>query len=282
MSSYQESIIRRSDDRSNSYGAIYVYGDACPILGNVTSSDNDRLRSGGDMNWNATLRALYFDSMNTRKAQIDARATSPEYVQWVYRTEFSAWLCGDESFFWITGRAGSGKSTLMKHIADSRKTKQLLQQTGDQWAVVHFFFDFRAGAGIGNSLEGMLRSMLYQLLKQCPDFIGHKLSPGGLLGLDLPSCLDYICELIDKASYRICAFIDGMDEFEGYGADLVEMIHKLEDRAGFKLCLASRPYDIFINSFSKHASLSVQDYNDESIRLYTQVGSEHAQVSPRL
>ncbi|KAK5096166.1 hypothetical protein LTS08_007772 [Lithohypha guttulata] len=281
MSSYQESTIRRSDDKSNSYGDIYVYGNACPILGNVASSGNNRLRPGGDVNWNATLRALYFDSMNTRKAQIDARATSPEYVQWVYRTEFSVWLCGDESFFWITGRAGSGKSTLMKHVADSRKTKQLLQQTGDQWAVVHFFFDFRAGAAIGNSLEGMLRSMLYQLLKQCSDFIGDQLSPGGLLSLDLPSCLDYICELTDKASCRICAFIDGMDEFEGSGAGLVETIHKLEDRAGFKICLASRPYDIFINSFSKYASLSVQDYNDESIRLYTQAQFQSNRLGAR-
>ena len=40
----------------------------------------------------------------------EATSTAPEPVN------FMPWLQNDEGIFWITGKAGSGKSTLMKHM----------------------------------------------------------------------------------------------------------------------------------------------------------------------
>lgn len=95
------------------------------------------------------------------------------------------WLEGPESFYWITGRPGSGKSTLMNHICESRRTLEALQRSasGQKWTTLHFFFDFRAGHSAVNSIEGMLRSLLYQLIKRVPDaaqHVDHALYTGSL------------------------------------------------------------------------------------------------------
>jgi predicted ATPase len=40
--------------------------------------------------------------------------------------DLSKWLQFDSGIYWISGKAGSGKSTLMKHIYRQQKTRQLL------------------------------------------------------------------------------------------------------------------------------------------------------------
>ena len=37
-----------------------------------------------------------------------------------------------------------------------------------KWKVLRFFFDFRKGKGVTNSFEGLLRSLLHQLIKKMP------------------------------------------------------------------------------------------------------------------
>lgn len=44
----------------------------------------------------------------------EATSTAPEPVN------FMPWLQNDEGIFWITGKAWSGKSTLMKHICNDK------------------------------------------------------------------------------------------------------------------------------------------------------------------
>lgn len=251
------------------YHTINISGNAQAILGNAVNY-GPNFYHDSNVDWKNTLKTLYFEGMRTRKAQIDKRASSPEYVEWVWTTSFTEWLSNDESYFWITGRAGSGKSTLMKHIADSRKTKQYLQRSGKEWAVIHFFFDFRAATTTANNLEGMLRSLLIQLLKQRPGLAAriHFTFTYDVLDLDPVACLDYVCQAAEAASFGICAFIDGLDEFEGSGADLVETLHSLQDRTGFKLCFASRPYQIFETNFCNYPNLVMQDHNDGSIKMY--------------
>jgi hypothetical protein len=43
---------------------------------------------------------------------------------------FAEWLRQDANIYWINGKAGSGKSTLMKHIYDSRHTTEYLREWG--------------------------------------------------------------------------------------------------------------------------------------------------------
>lgn len=148
---------------------------------------------------------------------------------------------------------GSGKSTLMKHVRDSQRTTEALQNSDHKWRKLHFFFDFRAGNGLANSIEGMLRSMLYQLVEKLPevtDHIDHMLFTGALKYDNVPCCMDNFCKAMASTSTSICAFIDGLNEFQGSASDLMRVVQVLKDRASLKICLASRQYPIFHKNLS--------------------------------
>ncbi|KAK5313995.1 hypothetical protein LTR70_007363 [Exophiala xenobiotica] len=261
---------------SHLYSVINLTGNAQAILGNVHGLDDRFFRDPVHTDAKElVLKALYFESMRSRKEQIDARAGSPRYVEWIWSTNFATWLEGPKSFYWITGRPGSGKSTLMNHICASRRTLEAHQRSasGQKWTTLHFFFDFRAGQSAANSIEGMLRSLLYQLIRRVPDAIqhvDHALYTGGVQHGGLHGCMSNLCDALDSSTTRVCAFIDGLDELEGSTSELLEVIHRLEDRTGLKICLASRPYPVFEGGLSRYPHLAVQDHNDESIRLYAE------------
>ena len=122
--------------------------------------------------------------MNARRRQLAEQSTA--YLEWVWQkpsegdSDFAEWLCNDSPIFWITGKPGSGKSTLMKYLAGHDSGPRTLQRhLNCQWLFVHFFFDYRAGKEVPNSLDGLLRSVLYQFVgantnaKQavCEDFM---------------------------------------------------------------------------------------------------------------
>lgn len=93
-------------------------------------------------------------------------------VTWV---SFSDWLQSDKNFlFWITGKPGAGKSTLMRHIAYAPQTHATLRN----WAaiqgfslMINSFFFWNSGSDIQMSYEGLLRTLLYQLFDSAPDMI---------------------------------------------------------------------------------------------------------------
>lgn len=275
-STYQERLAIPPPQSQRSYQSVVLNNQAYAILGDVNvQTPNLAFLQQTDPaeQRRLLLRSLYFEQMNSRKAQIDARASSPEYVEWVWRTSFLSWLEGLEPFFWITGRPGSGKSTLMTHVSCSSRTKDVLHKNGKQWKIVRFFFDFRAGSSLANSIEGLLRSLLYQIVKQIPEvaeFLDHDVFSGSVASWTLSQCLDTLREAIEASTYSICAFVDGLDEFDGSYARLIEVIHSIKAHAsGLKICLASRPYLAFQENFGRFETLVMQEHNHESIDLYT-------------
>jgi hypothetical protein len=90
--------------------------------------------------------------------------------KWVFSNQvtFSKWLCekGGGSIYWIQGKPGSGKSTLMKFILRHQTTPQLLLNChNSRWIRAGFFFHDR-GMELQKSLNGLLYEMLYQILRQ--------------------------------------------------------------------------------------------------------------------
>lgn len=55
--------------------------------------------------------------------------------------KFVEWLCQEKGTFWVTGKAGSGKSTLMKFLVDHTTTRMKLSAWagGDLVIANHFF-----------------------------------------------------------------------------------------------------------------------------------------------
>jgi len=59
----------------------------------------------------------------------------------------------------------------MKHIASSKRTLNRLKRSDQTWTVIQFFFDFRAGVELPNGMDGMLRTLLHELVKKVKDVV---------------------------------------------------------------------------------------------------------------
>lgn len=74
---------------------------------------------------------LYFDEEEYRIT--DVKEAHQRTFDWIFHLSesnglpsFADWLVGGEKLFWINGKAGSGKSTLMKYILQSKLMSHLL------------------------------------------------------------------------------------------------------------------------------------------------------------
>lgn len=81
------------------------------------------------------LESLCYSMMSNRYERVVE--AYPNTFEWIFRSStndqlqwsnFSDWLKTDtnQRVYWISGKAGSGKSTLMKHIFDDARTSQYL------------------------------------------------------------------------------------------------------------------------------------------------------------
>lgn len=119
------------------------------------------------------LASLREPDRDRRLEQIgEARAHS---FQWVFddaNIGFSKWLRTGADIFWISGKPGSGKSTLMKHIYNNRQTADLITQWGSQSRQITatFFFHHRGNA-MQKSFEGLLRGIISQVLEREPELV---------------------------------------------------------------------------------------------------------------
>ncbi|MCJ1400344.1 hypothetical protein MMC11_003549 [Xylographa trunciseda] len=236
----------------------------------------------------ALLSSLRFDDMTSRETQIDeveAHESTFEWL-WVSTNPFFGWLQNLKPLFWIQGKPGSGKSTLMNHIKGHERSKALLSisngQSHQSWKIIYFFFDFRARGETSNNFNGLLRALIYQLAQSIPELrpvleeIGSgKHLPNTLFDWTPKRLRRALLEGLEKCTNNICILVDGLDEYEGDIHDLLNMIRLFKDiatkstsRRLIKLCLASRPEPIFLLAFRDTDGLKMQDYNYDGINKY--------------
>lgn len=122
--------------------------------------------------------SLYFEALATRHGQISVAHSGT--FNWLLnenqegaplKLKFLEWLERDQGVYWIAGKAGLGKSTLMEYLGDKNP---LVLQALDKWSnfkrlvtASHYFW--KAGTPLHKSQEGLLRALLYDILRQCPD-----------------------------------------------------------------------------------------------------------------
>lgn len=70
-----------------------------------------------------------------------------------------------------------------------------------------------------------------------------------------------------KTSYRICIFIDGLDEISGDPDAAIAEI-RIMPSSGIKVCLSSRPERSYSDAFGSYAKLRLQDLTEYDIRAY--------------
>jgi ABC-type transport system involved in cytochrome c biogenesis ATPase subunit len=81
------------------------------------------------------------------------------------RTPFLQWITEIPGVFFIYGKAGSGKSTLMRYIAESPETGELLKVwAGSNHLITAKHFFWSSGTPLQKSHESLLQSLLFQIL----------------------------------------------------------------------------------------------------------------------
>jgi hypothetical protein len=202
---------------------------------------------------------------------------------------FTSWLTNGRGIYWITGKAGSGKSTLMKMLFESQETRALLGQwSSDATIVTAAFYFWNSGSALQMSQEGLLRSVLGQAFKQrltlplgllttkLEAFAISRESTGGAQ-LDWKDLLQLFRFLVEEEDQQVKYFflLDGLDEFAGDQLQLVSLVHTLGAYPNVKVCVSSRPYNVFEDGFRQQPSLILQYLTFDDIALY--VGENLAQ-----
>jgi hypothetical protein len=209
------------------------------------------------------------DSGNNPESPPDAQgAEQRRRIRAQTRDSFVAWLRSGNQIYHISGKAGSGKSTLMKFLCQhSRVRKELESWAAEKRLVFAQFFFWNSGEKLQTSLEGLYRSLLFETLKQYPGLI-PEIFPEEWDALDsatssFESPLFRITEikaafnkLISKRTFpkhRLCFFIDGLDEYEGDSLEhwkLADSLRNWTSSTDIKICVSSRPHTEFMHTFS--------------------------------
>ncbi|KAL2676736.1 hypothetical protein Neosp_010500 [[Neocosmospora] mangrovei] len=191
---------------------------------------------------------------------------------------FRRWLSGDSKLFWVSGKPGCGKSTFMKFVADNEKTKECLQQWAGHGELIlarHFFTIY--GTTIQRSLEGLLRSLLHNILEGEPKLI-PKLLPTRWINTtkqrqwtqsELESALRAVAKM--DLSVHMCFFIDGLDEYSGDHLEICQTLKELSEPPFIKVCVSSRPWNVFEDAFgsSGESKLYMHELTYQDILNYT-------------
>jgi hypothetical protein len=108
--------------------------DNSEVKGDDLEAEDDNSDSEGDNN--STLNPL--DSGEDTKSEADEKTGFGDIKHdYSVRQPFLHWLLAGNGIFHISGKLGSGKSTLMKFLCDHRRTTTELQK----WAGTYFILD---------------------------------------------------------------------------------------------------------------------------------------------
>lgn len=230
---------------------------------------------------------LHFPEISDRHERI-AEALEKTF-KWVFNppqqsdkpwASFIDWLASPSDLYWITGKAGSGKSTLMKYISDNSLTQTYLRRwsQGIPLAMGSFFF-WNSGTKMQMTQEGLLQSFLHQALSQRRSLTSRSL-PGVLHNLCLSrnfsrpwmwsELVQGLRALLDEADSPVKYFllIDGLDEFAGDKSDLIALITRFSSCPHVKICVSSRPWVVFEDAYKQKPSLLVQNLTYRDIKHY--------------
>ncbi|KAJ4316273.1 hypothetical protein N0V94_005552 [Neodidymelliopsis sp. IMI 364377] len=223
------------------------------------------------------LRSLYFPEIHRRLDQIEtSHQGSNEWIFDPVSTSFVPWLEGSgntDQIFYITGQAGSGKSTLMKFVSDHERTQGSLEAWANpaKLCTASYYF-WNQGSEMQKSGLGLFQSLLYQMFREIPDLI-TLVSPDHLEHevWDMESLAASFKRIGKQPTLkrRFCFFVDGLDEYAGEESDIVRLLDVIAEGSYIKLCVSSRPGRVYEEHLRRgNQGFDIANFTKDDIREY--------------
>ncbi|TKA79207.1 hypothetical protein B0A55_03952 [Friedmanniomyces simplex] len=180
--------------------------------------------------------------MSSRRKKIEDH--HQETFGWIFsetETPFKRWLADSGGIFWVSGEAGSGKSTLMKFLRAQSATERVLQgwSLGKTLLILEHSFFWVAGSLLQKTMEGWKAEPLWTY----------------------DALIDALLKLAEAGPLEMCCFIDGLDECEeSMHRQLIRDMKRMADCPNVKICISSRPWFVFEQAFgTSRNKILVQD-----------------------
>ncbi|KAH0537351.1 hypothetical protein FGG08_005830 [Glutinoglossum americanum] len=230
-----------------------------PEISSSLSEERRLSTSAGEQSYSEDIKAMCLQSLSFLNIDSHRRNIAPAHqntCDWLFATaQFQQWQNRDDfkshnGVLWIKGKSGAGKSTLMKHALVH------CQKSFPNHAIAAYFFNAR-GDHLEKSPLGMLRSLLYQLIEQNPQFCSRFIplfldeqKNNGIHWQWHSNLLEhFLLEMMGRhQSQPMLLFVDALDECdESQVRDVVSFLEKLSSatiRSGtiLNICLSSRHY----------------------------------------
>jgi len=227
------------------------------------------------------------DSLKDRDANLRRNQVVESFdgtFQWIFDDDikrpwdsFMEWLKSDSDLYWIVGKAGSGKSTLMKFLLTDPRTLEGLMA----WrpgAITLSAFLWNSGREMQRSMKGLLSSLTCQLLERQNEVaielvaaLPNLCTKRSLSDWSTPELKRTFLDVIGRnEDISICVFLDGLDEIgpEDDVHELISFLETLKDHINVKVCVSSRPERPFQISLATYPKLKLQDLTSSDIRQY--------------
>lgn len=215
------------------------------------------------------------------------------------------WVRSKESIFWISGKAGCGKSTLMKYTVTAPGMSKMLDDEfpGKNRIVASHYLYERGKDPLQKSKEGLLRHLLYHLITQDralakPIFKHLKAvryfdSETVWSWKELKTALELALGAV-RPNTIVLLFIDGLDEYrairklESLGLDdededadedlaeaitdghqeIADLLLRMARHNHVRLCVSSRPLIVFQDNFKNFRRMELHTKTSGDIKQY--------------
>lgn len=195
----------------------------------------------------------------------------------------------------VEGKAGCGKSTFMKYVAHHELADSNLRVwAGTKKLVTIKVFFWQSDDPLQESVEGFFRSILFQVLSQCPELISDIFPHHPTFEIDAqeyrPSELEEafarLLNLETNQTHCFFCFIDGLDEHQGDNLSHESLANQLVSWASLdnvKIMCSARPYTVFMEAFREAGDvIEFHTLTRSDISNFVEVKFTEALAKPKL
>lgn len=234
------------------------------------------------------IDSLWFTRMSDRYE--DIKPSFQNTFEWIFSEgngavssscTFMEWISSGSGVYWVSGKAGSGKSTLMKYISQSDRTVQALQEwAGDRQLIMadHWFYDQGTNT-LQKSLSGLLRSILRDVIQGNAEYAPLLFPDQFVTGrgfADFPTLnqlKNAFGRLLTIGLPHVCVglLIDGLDEYSATEREHFEIAEEFKSTSlssHVKIIVSSRPEVAFETTFTDCSKLRLHDLTLSDRTLY--------------